>query len=178
MSVFEPFSGLNSLEQGVRISHNHARLGRCPVNAGSATSSVTLLTCMQALSADVITANSIFTNLPSSVLPVPMIEPDVEGAFLAESPDSAYRNGHVAKIPLIATVTSEEINAFIAELAVRGGVRLLNGIFDIDAPTVLSFRGKISRAAERRAVSKIRSFYGIGPLRIRIPREFFTKVGG
>lgn len=40
---------------------------------------------------------------------LPVIEPDVEGAFITKSPRSLYKLGQVASIPFIFSMTSKEL---------------------------------------------------------------------
>jgi carboxylesterase type B len=170
------FWGLNTLERGARLSRANSRLARCPTTGrgSNVEQSRAMLECMQEVPAEWLVANQLFS--VGWGFPVPMIEPSVPGAFLTESPDSAYVNGNVAKIPWIATVTSEESNTVIAEVAARGGVPWLNRFFDADAPLLLGFNGRVQASEESQIVNKIRSFYGAGPRRSSIPRQFFTQV--
>lgn len=116
-----------------------------------------------------------------------MIEPDLPGAFITKSPDEAYKNGEVVRIPWISTVTSEESNTIIAEIAARGAVPILNRIFDVDAPALLGLRGKIPLIKEEALIHRIRKFYGVeetssnnngfrGRRTFFMPRQFFTEV--
>ncbi len=49
---------------------------------------------------------------------LPVIEPDIEGAFITKSPRSLYKLGQVASIPFIFSMTSKELELGLGVITV------------------------------------------------------------
>uniref|UniRef100_A0A348G5Z4 Carboxylic ester hydrolase n=1 Tax=Odontomachus monticola TaxID=613454 RepID=A0A348G5Z4_ODOMO len=91
----------------------------------------------------------------------PVIEPNHPGAFLSENPIISAKHGHIADIPWMTGITSEEGSLRVPNIYgdKSNSVKQLNDEFKTIIPISLLFGEKCPKSMHDEITSKIRKFY-------------------
>ncbi|CAL8114084.1 unnamed protein product [Orchesella dallaii] len=134
---------LRPASEMVSLAVRIATLVRCRPELGSQH----MVDCLRSVSvSNLFAAQSLATVMERKIF-LPVIEPDMPGAFISKSPRSLYKLGLVAKIPYIFSMTSRELELGLAfkfagfDSVPRSAIPL--AVWPL-APQLLDYQGKVS----------------------------------
>ncbi|KAF5307862.1 hypothetical protein FQR65_LT06594 [Abscondita terminalis] len=148
--------GLAKPEENVKQAHKLAKSFNCPT-----TSSQRMLDCLKKIDTfDLIAKDKIFMEWDTDpMIPFkPVIEPDLDGAFLIEHPSETIKSGRAAQVPWMTGITTED--GVLRAAAIFGNQHLMHELdedFNKILPVSLFYKGTCSD--QNYVSNKLREFY-------------------